>query len=305
MKKIFTVILLISIILTAFVACEGEVDYLLWNDSASDDSSTTIDYSTIPLRLTFLSTNSSSATITFSNYTDRSVKYSTDGGTTWTDLDSSSGTITGIAAGTSVSLYATQTSNGSSYSTCFKIDADQPYTASGNAMSLLSSSAFATDTDMHIYAFACLFYGDTELTDASNLILPATTLSQSCYRSMFSGCTALTAAPELPATTLAQTCYISMFNGCTVLTTAPILPAASLVNSCYASMFKNCSNLTSLTCLATTNIQSVHVDNWLTSAGSNTSGTKTFYKNSSVADSSWTSGSIVPSSWTIAVYSGN
>lgn len=36
-----------------------------------------------------------------------------------------------------------------------------------------------------------------------------------CYRSMFYGCTSLTAAPSLPATTLEMRCYTAMFYGCT------------------------------------------------------------------------------------------
>ena len=40
-------------------------------------------------------------------------------------------------------------------------------------------------------------------------------LANSCYYSMFRGCTSLTTAPSLPATTLAGSCYDSMFYGCT------------------------------------------------------------------------------------------
>ena len=40
-------------------------------------------------------------------------------------------------------------------------------------------------------------------------------MANSCYYSMFNGCTSLTTAPSLPATTLAPRCYYSMFNGCT------------------------------------------------------------------------------------------
>ena len=43
------------------------------------------------------------------------------------------------------------------------------------------------------------------------------TMTDYCYRSMFSSCTALTKAPELPATTLAPYCYRDMFSGCTSL----------------------------------------------------------------------------------------
>ena len=37
---------------------------------------------------------------------------------------------------------------------------------------------------------------------------------------MFKSCTSLTQAPELPATTLANRCYYSMFGGCVSLTQA-------------------------------------------------------------------------------------
>ena len=39
---------------------------------------------------------------------------------------------------------------------------------------------------------------------------------------MFTGCTSLTQAPELPATTLANACYWSMFYNCTSLNSIKI-----------------------------------------------------------------------------------
>jgi len=50
-----------------------------------------------------------------------------------------------------------------------------------------------------------------------NSALPATTLANYCYQSMFLNCSNLTAVPELPATTLAAACYYSMFQDCTKL----------------------------------------------------------------------------------------
>ena len=85
--------------------------------------------------------------------------------------------------------------------------------------------------------------------------LPATTLANGCYSSMFSGCTALTTAPELPATTMTYNCYREMFKNCTSLTTAPDLPATTLyppnrtgdydgiTAGCYYQMFYGCSSL--------------------------------------------------------------
>ena len=73
--------------------------------------------------------------------------------------------------------------------------------------------------------FNQLFNGNTGITDASDLILPSTTLAADCYYQMFDNCTALTAAPALPATTLAAGCYSSMFSGCIALTTINTIAA--------------------------------------------------------------------------------
>ena len=90
--------------------------------------------------------------------------------------------------------------------------------------------------------YAYMFAGCTNLKTAPKL--PATILAGYCYTKMFDGCTSLTTAPELPATTLASDCYKYMFCGCTSLTTAPELPATALAGWCYAHMFENCTSLT-------------------------------------------------------------
>ncbi|MBR6086813.1 MAG: leucine-rich repeat protein [Prevotella sp.] len=114
----------------------------------------------------------------------------------------------------------------------------------GNIMSLVDEESFTTATTLADNAFNSLFFKNATLTDASGLLLPATTLAEGCYGYMFSNCTSLTAAPTLPATTLANDCYNSMFSGCTSLTTAPVLPATTLANYCYHTMFSNCTSLT-------------------------------------------------------------
>jgi hypothetical protein len=128
------------------------------------------------------------------------------------------------------------------------------YRVYGNVMSLLYGDSFVNKelVNSHEYVFCRLFYNNTKLIDASKLILPATTLIDSCYALMFYGCTSLTTAPiELPATTLASGCYTLMFSGCTSLTTAPELPAAVLKSTCYTSMFNNCANLSYIKMTAT------------------------------------------------------
>ena len=64
---------------------------------------------------------------------------------------------------------------------------------SGNAMSLLYGSNFTgEETSFQSgsrYIFTLLFYNNTRLVNASKLLLPATTLAESCYSDMFNGCT--------------------------------------------------------------------------------------------------------------------
>ena len=93
------------------------------------------------------------------------------------------------------------------------------------------------------YLFYKLFSGCSALTKAPEL--PATTLANHCYNSMFYGCTSLTTAPALPATTLADHCYDCMFFNCSSLTQAPELPATTLASNCYNNMFNGCTSLTS------------------------------------------------------------
>ena len=118
----------------------------------------------------------------------------------------------------------------------------------GNIMSLIYGDNFYGQTVLDTpYSFACLFnpvyYNN--IIDASNLILPATSLSEYCYTELFRHCKRLTVGPKLPATTLSTSCYSNMFNGCTSLTSAPELPATTLVEGCYWNMFSGCTSLTS------------------------------------------------------------
>ena len=131
---------------------------------------------------------------------------------------------------------------------------DIEFNVYGNIMSLIHSDEFIGETSVVENMFKNLFFDswgdydgdsvDCMVVNAKDLILPATTLSQSCYEYMFQGCTSLTTAPDLPATTLANHCYQQMFSGCTSLTTAPDLPATTLANYCYLQMFYGCTSLT-------------------------------------------------------------
>ena len=97
----------------------------------------------------------------------------------------------------------------------------------------------------------------------------------------------------LPATTLTEGCYYSMFYGCSSLTSAPALPATTLPLWCYAFMFQGCTSLNSVTCLATNISADVCTANWLQGVAS----TGTFTK---ASGATWPTGSNgIPSNWTV------
>jgi len=172
------------------------------------------------------------------------MKYSKDGGITKLPVSANPTNIS-VAAGEKVAFYGTATSyNGTNIGGNGDGFKCKVY---GNIMSLVDETGFATNTELTAEnTFRALFYENTYLTDASDLLLPATTLTANCYYDMFNGCTSLTAAPELPATDLtgASYCYNSMFQGCTSLIAAPELKATMIANDCYNCMFYGCSSLT-------------------------------------------------------------
>ena len=182
---------------------------------------------------TFFSTGAASA---------NTLSYSLDSGTTWNTLVNS-GTTPYLDAGDAIMWKGSNlvvSNNGIG-----KFSASTRFDVEGNVMSLIYGDDFETATTItDVGQFRSLFDSSTNVINASGLTLPATTISQDAYRSMFYGCSGLTTAPALPATTLGESCYKYMFRDCKSLTTAPALPATNLEQSCYANMFQGCTSLT-------------------------------------------------------------
>ena len=153
--------------------------------------------------------------------------------------------ITYINADAGQSIYFKGTLTPSNHNGIGNFTITKKCNLSGNIMSLLYGDEFEGQTDLtgKDYVFYDLFFGCDTIIDASQLILPSTTLAYSCYESMFRGCKSLSQAPELPATTLVKNCYNCMFQDCTSLVTAPELPATTLAEFCYRYMFRNCTSL--------------------------------------------------------------
>lgn len=211
-----------------------------------------------------------------SSYTNSSVyktiQYSKNGGD-WASIKSATGSSApsiGVSAGDTVQFrgtnnyYSSATSryNGFSGTTC-------SFEMEGNIMSLINSTNFSGLTSIPAaYAFCYMFFSCTGLTNAGNLLFPATGLTDYCYNNMFRACTSLTKAPELPAETLVSYAYNLMFSGCT--------------------------NLNYIKCLATNISASNCTTNWLSSVASS----GTFVKAASMTG--WTTGvSGIPNNWTV------
>ena len=138
--------------------------------------------------------------------------------------------------------------------------------AGGNIMSLLDGYNY-TGTKVGDLCFWSLFEGFKGLDIDDSFIMPATTLGEQCYLSMFSG---------------------------TSLTKTPILPAKTLAPSCYGFMFADCTSLNNVTCLAE-DISATHCTmDWLR----NVAETGTLVKSENM--SGWTRGADgIPVGWNV------
>ncbi len=194
-------------------------------------------------------------------------QYSTDSGTTWNNLANNQSTSS-VNSGETI-LFKAYGLTPNSSDGIGRLKPTVSASVQGNVMSLVYGDDFVGLTTIsNQYQFLGLFYQCTHITSAENLVLPATTLYNSCYRSMFNGCTSLTTAPELPATTLANECYYFMFSGCT--------------------------SLNYIKCLATY----IPASNCTTGWVANVAASGTFVKAASM--SGWTTGtSGIPTGWTI------
>ena len=204
----------------------------------------------------------------------KSVEYSTDK-KNWNTLTFNTSTPQTITIGVGEKLYLRNDSGAFNYydfvSFYTKINTSQNCVVGGNINTLINYND-ADNVSLRGYygCFYMLFKNAKNITDASNLIIPSTTITEKycremfsgctslqnaptlsattlagySYYEMFSGCTSLLNAPQLPATTLGRYCCCNMFSGCTSLQTAPELPATTLASNCYQSMFSGCEALT-------------------------------------------------------------
>ena len=167
---------------------------------------------------------SSGTTVTF-NYCEAkdSIKYSTDGGLIWEKYEEVKDITLGAGQeicfqGQREKYKNAKNEGGNTYGAPDKkpiLWANKKCYVAGNIMTLLADREHLSKE-----AFDGAFsYDGTKNTwldiDPNDpLLLPATTLTERCYKGMFRKCTALQYAPDLPAETPAAECYSGMFRDC-------------------------------------------------------------------------------------------
>lgn len=231
-------------------------------------------------------------TFTFTPRNNNVVSYSLDNGVTWI-----TGNSVTVNAGESVIWKGTfdADSQGSG-----KFTSTASFKAKGNVMSLLYEDNFRGQTTIsETQAFMSLFFKSSTLVNAEDLILPATTLTQSCYSGMFYNCTNLISSPKkLPAIVLEEGCYSSMFRGCSNLITAPEILATTLAENCCNFLFKDCGKVNYIKAMFTTTPGDTYTRDWVNGVAAN----GTFVKNSAAQwDVTGVNG--VPSDWTVQTVS--
>ena len=234
----------------------------------------------------------------------RAIQYSLNDGP-WVSITADSTTKIQVAAGDVVRFKGTNNKycdgNNKSYNgfDANNVSNAATFNVEGNVMSLIYGDNFADNSEIpngSTFTFNSLFRR-SNVVSAENLVLPASAMTESCYRGLFSKCTTITTAPQLPAMVLADSCYKYMFEDCTSIETAPDLPAPVLVVSCYEAMFTGCTSLNYIKCMATSGFNASKCkSNWVTKVAAS----GTFVKDSSVSTGTWGSGANgIPTGWLV------
>ena len=226
----------------------------------------------------------------------KTISYSINDGA-WTSITSSSSATISVSQGDVVKFKGSNTRYCEGHRDNYSgfADGTATFNVSGNMMSMLAGDNFENVTALSTSWVFTEFFKLSKVVSAENLILPATSLTECCYRAMFSKCTTLEVAPVLPATTLGAYCYYYMFEECAI-TDAPELRAPALVSNCYGNMFTGCTSLNYILCLAEDKSASGCLSNWV----NNVAPTGTFVKEE---NTSWPTGaSGIPTSWNVNDY---
>ena len=233
-------------------------------------------YSAMPLTFEIIS----AGTITWERYAgsstnSKTIQYKKNDGE-WTSITSNTGSTKPYVNVVPGDIVVFKGNNNSYYSTpgYNLFGGSAIFKAYGNILSLIYGDNYQTETELPsgntantLKNFDSLFWKNSGITDASNIIMPQNTKN---------------------------TCYHRMFEDCYNLEKAPVLPAVTLEPYAYEYMFANCSKLVYVKCLATNISANSCTESWLNGV----SPTGTFVKHPNM--SSWSRGaSGIPANWTV------
>ncbi|XQP55255.1 MAG: hypothetical protein ACOQNV_00590 [Mycoplasmoidaceae bacterium] len=230
--------------------------------------SSTHDYSKDCLTFTAINDLSFDVDISGIDYVNK-IEFSKDNGKTWSTFmegDQNPDPVN-IAAGQSVILKGDNSTSDIKFP---HFTFTNSVNISGNIMSLIDNGLCQATTIPSDNCFVALFgtnnTSDTFITNAKNLVLPATQLTNQCYCNMFSHCEGLVSCPEiLPATDLTdrESCYKNMFQGCKLITNAPYIKANKLSVDCFENMFSGCTKLNKIKIDFTGQFSTAYFKSWV------------------------------------------
>lgn len=190
----------------------------------------------------------------------RQLRYSLDGGSTWTYPTNDSYYEIYLDSGDTLMIKGSASEALVTGATLFlKLHSSRTYATfnvGGNILSVIYGDNFSgVTTDSRIGTHLESLFRRSNVVSAKKLVIPFTTITGGTLRYLFMDCKLLTETPILPATSLSYRCYSAMFKGCTALVTPmATLPATVLAAGCYANMFEGCTSLASTPMLPATNL---------------------------------------------------
>ena len=167
----------------------------------------------------------------------------------------------------------------------------------GDIRSIISSTGFESVTTMPNGCFCQLFIDNTNLTSASDLLIPFYTIPKEGLRALFNGCTSLTNLPLLTSITTVGENGFRYFAAASQISSVDVSGVVSVGTTAFSNAFSNCSNLNQVKCPNMVTWDTSKFSNWL--SGVSSSGT--FEKPSDLTVTT-SSASGVPTGWTTENY---
>lgn len=201
---------------------------------------------------TFTLTIPAAVTPTYLSY----VEWSKDG-RTWNHTDNTSETVTidvQVAQGDKVYWRGSGnrcTADTTVATSALNVSSDARFDASGHLLSILKGDDYENVSGVQRYTFCNLFYQNTALVHAHDLVLPPVGLTGVFFQ-LFRGCSSLVSPPaSIPLTTIPAWGCRGMYYDCSSLITPTDLIATTYGNTACTFMYRGCASLTRIATLPT------------------------------------------------------